>query len=165
MKIFNKLFKSKNKIVKIYSPLAGEVIDITEVPDPVFAEKMVGDGFAVIPKNGKVVAPLKGKIKEIFSTKHAIAIESSEGLEILIHIGLETVELEGEGFELKVSSGAFIEVGEELLNFDIDFLEKNNKEIISPIVITNYQEKIKKITKVSNAEISCGDLILECELK
>lgn len=158
------LFKSQTKVIEICSPLNGEVIDITEVPDPVFSEKMAGDGFAVIPKDGKLVSPVRGKIVQIFPTKHAIGIETPEGLEILIHVGLETVELNGEGFQVMIQKGDFVEPGDHILNFDIPFIEENNKEIITPVVITNYQDKIKKFTKVSDSKVSCSDVVLKCEL-
>ncbi|PRX23149.1 PTS system IIA component (Glc family) [Orenia metallireducens] len=162
--MFKKLFKSQPKIVEIFSPLNGDLIDLSEVPDPVFSQKMVGDGFAVIPNDGKLISPVKGKIKQVLPTKHAIGIETVDGLELLIHVGLETVELEGEGFEVLVKVGDSVEVGDQLLNFDIDFIEDNNKEIITPIVVTNYQEKIKKFCKVANSEINCKELVLKCEL-
>lgn len=162
--MFKKLFKSKPRVVEIFSPLNGEIINITEVPDPVFSEKMVGEGFAVIPKDGKLVSPVKGKVVQVFPTGHAIGIETVEGLEILIHIGLETVKLNGEGFEIKVKAGDFVEVGDHLLNFDINFIEENNKEIITPVVITNHEVKVKNFSKVCNSEVSCKDLVLKCEL-
>lgn len=162
--MFKNLFKSKPKVVEIFSPLNGEIINITEVPDPVFAQKMVGDGFAVIPKNGRLVSPVKGKVVQIFPTRHAIGIETMEGLEILIHVGLETVELNGEGFQVMVKAGDFVEVGDHLLNFDIDFIEENNKEIITPVVVTNYEDKVQKFSKIHDSEVICKDLVLTCEL-
>jgi PTS system glucose-specific IIA component len=162
--MFRRLFKSQPEVVEIYSPLSGDVIEIAEVPDPVFAQKMVGDGFAVIPKDGKLLSPIKGRVKQVLPTKHAICLETVEGLELLIHIGLETVELEGEGFEVLVNTGDSVEVGDHLLNFDINFIEENNKEIVTPIVVTNYQEKIKRFSKISNSEVNYQELVLKCEL-
>ncbi|GAB6138641.1 PTS sugar transporter subunit IIA [Halanaerobaculum tunisiense] len=162
--MFKELFSSKSDVVEICAPLSGDIIDLEEVPDPVFAEKMVGDGFAIIPNSEKLLSPVKGKVKKVFPSKHAIGIETTEGLEILIHVGLETVELEGEGFEVIVDSGDLVEVGDHLLNFDINFIEENNKEIVTPVVVTNYEDKVSKLTLVSKAEVTSQDLVLKCEL-
>ena len=89
----------------IYSPVDGELMDMTDVPDPVFSQKMMGDGVAVKPKNGTIVSPVDGEIIQLFHTKHAIGIRTLSGLELLIHIGLETVGLNGEGFEAHIKEG------------------------------------------------------------
>lgn len=102
----------------------GEVISLSEVPDPVFAQKMMGDGIAVIPKDGKVVSPVKGQIIQVFPTKHAIGIRTKHGLEVLIHVGLDTVELNGEGYEVTVSEGQKVKIGDPIMNVDIEFIEK-----------------------------------------
>ncbi|MFC0471084.1 PTS glucose transporter subunit IIA [Halalkalibacter kiskunsagensis] len=162
-KFFSK--KVKSQIEEIYSPLTGEIISLTEVPDPVFAEKMMGDGLAIIPKEGKVISPIDGEIIQVFPTKHAIGIKSVKGLEILIHVGLETVELKGEGFEALVQEGQAVKVGDDLLNFDIEFLENNNKEIVTPIIITNTSEKVGCMEQSSNLEVNRKELILKCSLK
>lgn len=162
--MFKELFQTQSKIVELFAPLNGDVIDLTEVPDPVFAEKMVGDGFAIIPNSEKLLSPVKGKIQKVFPSKHAIGIETEEGLEILVHVGLETVELEGEGFEVLVDSGDLVEVGDHLLNFDISFIEENNKEIITPVVVTNYEDKVDKLVQVSKSEVTSQELVLKCEL-
>lgn len=162
--MLKKLFKSQPKVVEIFSPLKGEVIDITEVPDPAFSGKMLGDGFAIIPSEGRLLSPVEGKVIELFPTKHAIGIETAQGLELLIHVGLETVELDGEGFEVIVNTGDSVKAGDHLLNFDIEFLEKNNKEITTPVVITNHQDKVKEFSKVANSEVNYQDLVLKCEL-
>ncbi len=151
--------------MEILSPLKGEIIDLTEVPDPVFAEKMLGDGFAIIPNEGRLLSPVEGKVVEIFPTKHAIGIKTKEGLELLIHVGLETVELNGEGFEVMVETDDSIAVGDHLLSFDIDFIEKNNKEIITPVVVTNHNDKVKNFSKISSPQVAYQDLVLKCELK
>ncbi|MBD1379634.1 PTS sugar transporter subunit IIA [Metabacillus arenae] len=165
--MLQKLFlkKVKPQIEEIYSPLTGEIIALTEVPDPVFAQKMMGDGLAIIPKEGKVVSPIDGEIIQVFPTNHAIGIKSMKGLEILIHVGLDTVELEGEGFDAIVQEGQSVKVGDALLNFDIEFLERKNKEIITPIIITNMLEKVESMEHFSNLEVSRKELILECSMK
>lgn len=163
--MFKNIFKKKSKTVELFSPLNGKVVNISEVPDPVFAEKMMGDGFAVIPSSGKLVSPVRGKILQVFPTKHAICIETAEGLEMIIHVGLDTVELNGEGFEALVKADDKVEVGDALLNIDLDFLKKSNKEIITPVVITNYADKVKSISLEKGLnEVKHKDLVLKCEL-
>ena len=93
------LFFKKEKIVEFKSPVSGETVDLTEVPDQVFASKMVGDGIAFKPDQGILFAPVSGEIVQVFPTKHAIGLRTKEGLEVLIHIGIDTVEMKGEGFK------------------------------------------------------------------
>ncbi|GLH65429.1 PTS glucose transporter subunit IIA [Parageobacillus sp. G301] len=163
-KLFSK--KIETRVVEIHSPLDGEVIPLEEVPDPVFAQKMMGDGLAIIPKNGKVVSPVNGKVVQIFPTKHAVGLVSEEGLEILIHIGLETVELNGKGFEVAVSAGETVKVGDPLLNVDLDYLEQKHKEIVTPIVITNMLNKAGELEYIAkNNVVTRGDVIMKCSIK
>lgn len=131
-------FKGK-KEVSIAAPMTGEVIEIAKVPDEVFAEKMVGDGLAIIPSEGTVVAPCNGEIMQVFPTNHAIGLLTKEGVEILIHVGLDTVNLKGNGFKAYVTQGDKVKRGDKLLEFDIDYISQNAKSTISPIVITNMQ--------------------------
>ncbi|GAE36442.1 glucose-specific PTS transporter subunit IIBC [Halalkalibacter akibai] len=126
--------------ISFVSPLAGKVMPITEVPDQVFAGKMMGDGFAIEPTEGVVKSPVSGKIVNLFPTKHAIGILSDEGKEILIHVGLDTVNLKGEGFEALVKQDDTITQGQELLRFDLDFIKANATSTITPIVFTNLAE-------------------------
>lgn len=157
------LFKMKNKMEseEVLSPIIGEVIPLSEVPDPVFSQKMMGDGIAIIPKDGRVVSPVNGHIIQVFPTKHAIGIKSNNGLEILIHIGLETVELGGEGFEVLVSNNQPVKVGEPLVDVNLEFLKSKNKEIITPIIITN-MEKVLTVEYCKEQEITWGEVILTC---
>ncbi|RBP41538.1 PTS sugar transporter subunit IIA [Garciella nitratireducens] len=159
------LFNKKIKIQKetIFSPLDGEVLPLENVPDPVFSQKMMGEGVAIIPKSGKVVSPVNGKIISIFPTKHAIGIRSEKGLELLIHIGLETVDLNGEPFELLAKEHKIVKIGEPLLNVDLQLLENCNKEIITPLIITN-KEIIKEIEYPNYGEIHFGEVILTCKI-
>lgn len=134
----------KKKKVVIYNPLEGEVVDLSTVEDEVFASKMVGDGFAILPTTNVVLSPCKGFIKLIFPTKHAIGIQSEEGLEVLIHIGLDTVELKGEGFESLVTLNQKVDIGTPLIRFDQQFILSKGKQLITPIVFTN-KAKVKSI--------------------
>ncbi|MFF2291226.1 glucose-specific PTS transporter subunit IIBC [Peribacillus butanolivorans] len=140
------------------SPIKGEIKPITEVPDPVFAEKMMGDGFAIVPEDGLVVSPVDGTIVNLFPTKHAIGIVSDAGREILIHVGIDTVKLEGKGFEALVTQGDKVKSGQPLLKVDIEYIKNNATSIITPIVFTNLSEgesvKIEKSGKVDKEEVN-----------
>lgn len=124
----------------IVSPLKGEIKPITEVPDQVFSEKMMGDGFAIIPMEGTVVSPVDGEIENLFPTKHAIEIKSDTGRELLIHVGIDTVNLKGQGFEMLVLENDRIVKGQPLLKVDLDYIKKQATSIITSIVFTNLKE-------------------------
>lgn len=124
----------------IVSPLKGKIVPITEVPDDVFAGKMMGDGFAVIPEEGLVVSPVNGKVVNVFPTKHAIGIQSEGGKEILVHVGIDTVKLEGKGFETLVDEGDTVTAGQPLLRADLDYIQAHATSTITPIVFTNLSE-------------------------
>ncbi|SFB26095.1 MULTISPECIES: glucose-specific PTS transporter subunit IIBC [unclassified Bacillus (in: firmicutes)] len=128
--------ESKGKEVFV-SPIKGEIKPITEVPDQVFSGKMMGDGFAIIPSEGTIVSPVDGKIINLFPTKHAMGILSDTGREILIHVGIDTVNLKGEGFEALVSENDTIKKGQPLLKVDLDFIKERATSIMTPIVFTN----------------------------
>lgn len=141
--MFKNMFKkqqdakpSSNKI-NLYNPIEGEIISIDKVPDQVFSEKMLGDGFAIIPSGNKVYAPIGGEIKVLFPTLHAIAIETAEGLELLIHVGIDTVELKGEGFTGHVKVGDMVKQGDLLITFDSEIIKSKATSIITPVLITN----------------------------
>ncbi|WP_372508720.1 glucose-specific PTS transporter subunit IIBC [Pseudalkalibacillus decolorationis] len=124
----------------IAAPMKGKILPISEVPDPVFGEKMMGDGFAIEPTEGTVVAPVDAKVVNVFPTKHAIGLETADGREILIHVGIDTVNLKGEGFELLVEQGNDVKQGQELLKVDLDYIAKHAQSTITPIVFTNLED-------------------------
>jgi glucose PTS system EIICBA or EIICB component len=121
----------------IVSPIKGELKPITEVPDAVFSGKMMGDGFAIVPSEGTIVSPVDGKIVNLFPTKHAIGILSDAGREILIHVGIDTVNLKGQGFETLVSENDTVTKGQPLLKVDLDYIKEHATSIMTPIVFTN----------------------------
>ncbi|KEH88713.1 MULTISPECIES: glucose PTS transporter subunit IIA [Clostridium] len=123
--------------LEILNPLKGEIIDITKVPDEVFSSKALGDGFAINPLGNKVVSPIDGEIAVLFPTKHAVAIKGDNGLEMLVHIGIDTVNLNGEGFTAHVSQGDKVKQGDLLVEFDKEIIESKAKSSITPVVITN----------------------------
>lgn len=137
--MFKKLFGFGSKTYEetIVAPLTGAVKNIEEVPDPVFAGRMMGDGVAIDPTEGVVVSPVDGEIVQLFHTKHAIGIKAKNGTEILIHVGLETVKMEGEGFEAHVSERQAVKAGDKLISFDLELIREKAKSTITPIVITN----------------------------
>ncbi|PEP95232.1 PTS glucose transporter subunit IIA [Bacillus wiedmannii] len=137
--MFKKLFGfgSKTNEETIVAPLTGAVKNIEEVPDPVFAGRMMGEGVAIDPTEGLVVSPVDGEIVQLFHTKHAVGIKAKNGTEILIHVGLETVKMEGKGFEAHVSEGQAVKAGDKLISFDLELIREKAKSTITPIVITN----------------------------
>ncbi|KGM97022.1 PTS glucose transporter subunit IIA [Clostridium novyi A str. 4552] len=139
---YNGVEKEPNKVIskktlEIINPLKGEIIEITKVPDEVFSSKALGDGFAINPSGNQVVAPIDGEIAVLFPTKHAVAIKGDNGLEILVHIGIDTVNLNGEGFTSHVSQGDKVKQGDLLVEFDKYTVESKAKSLITPVVITN----------------------------
>lgn len=142
-----------NKIT-ISSPLNGEIINLNEVKDETFASEMMGKGIAINPTEGKVVSPINGTVQMIFKTKHAIGLKSEDGAEILIHIGMDTVQLDGKHFIAHVKDGDKVKVGDILVEFDMDAIKKEGYELVTPVIITNtidYLEIIPKEIKSVNA--------------
>ncbi|MCR2823651.1 N-acetylglucosamine-specific PTS transporter subunit IIBC [Lederbergia panacisoli] len=134
-------------------PITGEVIPLTDVPDQVFSQKMMGDGFAIIPEKGAVASPVDGEILNVFPTKHAIGIRSKQGYEILIHVGIDTVNLKGEGFTSHVKEGDNVSKGQEILTFNLDYIKKNATSAITPIIFTNLTKmNVKKLGKVEQGK-------------
>ncbi|SJZ94457.1 PTS system IIA component, Glc family (TC 4.A.1) [Selenihalanaerobacter shriftii] len=136
----------------IKSPLTGRIIDLEEVPDQVFANRVVGDGIAIEPTDNILYSPVEGEIKQLFPTMHAVGIETKEGLEVLLHIGINTVELDGEGFSKFVSQGDQIKEGTKLIEFDLDYIEKNATSTVTPILITNLEDS-QEIELIADSEV------------
>ena len=132
-----KFFKGKDKGNIIYAPCKGRVVPLAEVPDPVFADKVLGDGFAVIPADGRIYAPADGEVAMVFDTLHAVTLTSTQGAEILIHIGLDTVTLKGEPFKAHVAAGDKVKKGDLLIEADLDKIEKAGLNTIIPVLICN----------------------------
>ncbi|WP_067730213.1 PTS sugar transporter subunit IIA [Oceanobacillus damuensis] len=159
--MFKNLFGKKNKESdKFIAPMTGELIPITEVPDEVFSGKMMGDGFAIVPKEGTVFSPIDGKIVNIFPTSHAIGLESNLGREILIHIGIDTVELKGNGFEPLVKENDEVKAGQPLMKVDLEYVGNNATSTITPIVFTNLNEGESVTLEVQGAVNKGADNII-----
>ncbi|MBP2079383.1 PTS system trehalose-specific EIIBC component [Oceanobacillus polygoni] len=140
----------------IYAPLTGKRIPLEDVPDPTFSEKMMGEGLAIEPTDGKVVAPIDGEVTLTFPTKHAIGLKSKSGIEILIHIGLETVNLDGEGFEVHVNEGDQLSIGDPLVTFDLELIKLKAASSITPIIITN-GDTVENLEKTGEANVIAGE--------
>lgn len=135
-----RLFNKKNetdKDISILSPIEGEAVSIKDVNDPTFSEEVLGKGVAIKPECGRVVAPIDGEIAVMFKTKHAISIISKSGDEVLIHIGLDTANLNGEFFKSYVNAKDQVKAGDLLLEFDIEKIKEAGYDTISMVVITN----------------------------
>lgn len=156
------LFK-KEMNIKLLAPMTGEIIELENVPDEVFASKMIGEGLAINPYDNEILSPCDGKVVQLFPTKHAIGIETKEGLEILIHIGIDTVVLNGNGFKSFVSQGDRVFAGDKLLEIDLDYISKNAKSTITPILITN-MDKVKELS-ISKGNVKKNkDTIMEIKM-
>lgn len=123
------------KCSKILSPMTGEAVGLGEVPDPVFSQKIVGDGMAVIPSEGKLLSPVDGEIISVADTKHAYGLRTAEGLELLIHVGLETVHLNGECFQVFVKPGDKVKAGDLLAEVDLAYLKERGINPITPVLV------------------------------
>ncbi len=145
----------------LYSPMEGEVIPITEVPDPVFSEKMAGDGVAIVPSNGKIFSPVDGTVTTVFETLHAYGITSKEGIDILIHIGLETVTLGGKGFKALVKAGDSVKAGNPIAEVDLEYLKSQNLKTVSPVVICDGSDiTLDNLEYPVYGDVKPGDIIL-----
>ena len=139
--------KALGKTIKIKSPLKGEVSELSKVNDITFSQEIIGKGIVIKPTEGKAVSPINGTVSAMFNTKHAIGLTSDEGVEILIHIGLDTVQLGGKHFKTHVNTGDKVKVNDLLVEFDIDAIENEGYEVITPIIITNHSEYLDVVSR------------------
>lgn len=136
--MFNFLKKEEFQIV---APVDGDLILLENVPDEMFSQKIMGDGFAVKPANGSVVAPLSGVAETVFPTGHAVGITTKDGIECIVHIGLDTVELNGEGFTPLIKQGAKVKAGQPIVKFDKELLEGKGYELVTMVVFPSGYDK------------------------
>ena len=149
------MFKKEDEQVGIVAPITGELLPISEVPDQVFNQKIMGDGFAIKPTEGRVYSPVSGKVLNVFPTKHAVALESKDGLEILVHFGMDTVTLKGEGFTAHVSEGDKVSANDLLLSVDLDVVSTKVPSLITPVIFTNLDGKTVELKKTGT--VNHGD--------
>ena len=145
------------------SPLTGVAKDLSETPDEAFASKMMGDGAVVIPTDGNVVAPADAEVAFVFPSKHAVGLKTTDGLELLIHIGIDTVKLDGKGFETFVKDGDKVKKGDKLLSFDLEFIKDNAPSIASPVICTALNDK-QKVRLLNSGEIKAGDALIAIDV-
>ena len=156
--------EKKDNSLRLVAPVNGKSLPLSEVPDPVFAQKMAGDGLAMDPADDIIVAPADGELTLVFNTKHAFAMTLDNGIELLVHIGIETVSLNGEGFEQLAEAGTKVKAGTPIIKVDREFVKSKNLPLITPVLITN-PDKLKSITPVENVDTVAGETtILEYTL-
>jgi glucose-specific phosphotransferase system IIA component len=156
-------FFSNNRIT-IKAPITGNIHELKDVPDHVFAQKIIGDGIAIEPTENILYSPVKGQIVQIFPTLHAIGIETKEGIEILIHLGIDTVELKGEGFTSFIEKGQKVNIGDKLLEIDWDYVKGKVPSIMTPIIITN-MDKVEKMKILKMGEVKAEEDLLSIKIK
>lgn len=141
----------------ILAPVSGKTMELSAVPDPVFAEKLTGDGLAIEMNSDVVLAPCDGVISLFFDTKHAFAITTDDGIQILVHVGLDSIILNGEGLTALKKSGDRVKAGTPIIKIDMDVLKKNSINLISPVLVVNY-DKVSQLTpRSAGCEVSAGN--------
>ena len=158
MGFFKKLFSKTPE--GLYAPMAGKAVPVTEVPDPTFAEGMLGNGIAIIPSDGKVYAPCDASVDMMFPTGHAVSLVAKNGAEILIHIGLETVGLEGKPFTVHIASGDEVKKGQLMIEADLAAIEAAGLPIITPVLVCN-PDNFSTFKPVTGKDVTGEDLVIE----
>lgn len=143
----------------VVSPFAGKVIPLSEVEDEVFAGGMMGQGLAVIPEDGKVYSPCDGTVSTVFPTGHAVGITADNGVEILIHIGMDTVKLDGKGFTKKVKDKDRVKTGQLLIEFDLDLVKEAGYSVVSPVIVSNTDE-FADVAPGASGNVKPGDELI-----
>lgn len=149
----------KNKEVtndsKLLAAVSGKILPLSEVPDPVFAQKMAGDGVAINPTGDVVVAPADGELSLVFNTKHAFAMTLDNGAELLVHIGVDTVSLEGQGFEQLAEAGTKVKAGTPIIKIDREFIKSKGLSLMTPVLITNPDSF--ELKAIENIDVVAGE--------
>ena len=157
----NKETEKKEFEGKVYAPISGNILPLEQVPDEVFAQKMIGDGVAIEPlASGVMLAPADGRVEKIFDTNHAFSIVTTSGLEIFVHFGMDTVKLEGKGFERVANEGEIVKKGDPLIKYDYDYLKENAKSIITPVIISNYEDFSSLGKQQQDGEAVAGETLI-----
>lgn len=157
------LFKKQAKY-EVFAPVKGEAVSIHEVSDPTFGEEILGKGIAIRPAEGKFYAPVDGTVTLLFDTLHAVSITSEDGIEILIHVGLDTVALKGEHFTAHVKTGDSVKKGDLLLSADLENIRAAGYDTITPIVICNTSD-FAEVSAEKSGAVSTGDVVLSLTKK
>jgi PTS system glucose-specific IIA component len=130
-----------SETISVASPLTGTCVNLAEVPDEAFAQGMMGPGAAVIPQEGRLVAPIDGTVVHLIKSHHAVMIEHSSGLQLLLHVGINTVSLKGQGFAPRVQTGDRVTVGQTLIDFDLNEIASAGYPVITPVLVANAAER------------------------
>lgn len=146
--------------VEIVSPLAGQVKELSQATDPVFSSGVMGQGLVIDPSEGELVSPVNGTVTVLFPTKHAVGIVSDEGVEMLMHIGMDTVGLDGKGFEVHIAQGDHVTIGQKLISFDMDVIKAAGLVTETPVIITNQDAFLADMSGEYPSHIKCGDKLM-----
>ena len=162
MGLFDKLFGKKEELNPnhVYAPMAGEAVDISQVPDPTFSSGAMGNGIAIQPTDGKVCSPVNGTVDMMFDTGHAVTLVSDNGIEILIHVGLETVGLEGKPFQVKVTNGQKVKKGDVLMIADLEAIKAAGLPTITPVLICNTDD-YTTFNVTTGKAVTNADVVIE----
>lgn len=156
------LFSSSG--IAVAAPVSGTVVPLSEVPDPTFSQGILGPGAAVQPSEGRIVAPANGTVDMMFDTGHAVSMTTSEGAELLIHVGIDTVNLKGEHYTAKCKSGDTVRKGDTLIEFDLDAIKAAGYEVVTPITVCN-PDVFASVKTEGAGGIQAGDTLLTLEKK
>lgn len=156
--------KGKNKEVVIGSPAKGKAVPVSRVNDPTFADEILGKGMAVMPEDGKVCAPADGEINMVFDTCHAFSMTTKDGVELLVHIGLETVGLKGKGFTAHAKAGDKVNKGDLVITAELDVIKGEGLDTIIPVIVCNTDE-FKGVEFLGEKDAAAGDDVLKISLK
>lgn len=151
--------KKKDKGIEIGSPVKGKAVPISKVSDPTFGEEILGKGVAIQPEEGKIYAPADGTIEMLFDTKHAVSMTTIEGVELLVHIGLDTVALKGEHFTAHKGNGDAVKKGDLLISVDLEAVKAAGYDVITPMVVCNTSD-YQTVEAVTDTEVKPGDTVL-----
>lgn len=151
---------SAQAVRTLRAPMRGRMVELKDVPDATFADKILGDGFAIEPKDSIVYSPVDAKVVNVFHTRHALGLATPDGLEILIHVGVDTVKMAGKGFKTFVSEGDTVKAGDKLLEFDLNLVKQEAKSTITPVIVTN-MDKVSKLTVIKTGDVQVGDRLVD----
>jgi PTS system glucose-specific IIA component len=146
--------------VEVLAPVSGEAVPLKEVPDEVFAQGMAGEGGAIVPgASGEAFAPVSGTLVKLFEGGHAFGIETDGGVELIVHVGLDTIEMRGSGFEKLASEGDRVEAGQPIVRFDLEEIRNAGYDPVTPVVVTNAEAH--PVSNLRSGEVSAGELLFE----
>lgn len=146
--------------MEVLAPVSGQAVPLGEVPDEVFAEGMAGEGGAIVPgASGEAVAPVSGALVKLFEGGHAFGIETDEGLELIVHVGLDTIEMRGNGFEKLATEGDRVEAGQPIVRFDLDEIKNSGYDPVTPVVVTNAEDH--PVSNLRTGEVSAGEPLFD----